>query len=80
MHVQTDIFCSGGLTLPDKGGRQLTIGGWAEESTFGVRLYFPKGSVVPHSPIRRIGQLAHFFPAKRQYRPIDKWPLMIGHY
>jgi hypothetical protein len=44
MHVQTDIFCSGGLTLPDKGGRQLTVGGWAGTSTFGVRLYWPDGS------------------------------------
>jgi hypothetical protein len=44
MHVQTDIFCSGGLTLPDKGGRQLTVGGWAGGSTFGVRLYLPDGS------------------------------------
>ena len=30
------------------------------------------GAVVPHSPIGRIGQLAHFFPAERQYRPIDQ--------
>lgn len=44
MHVQTDIFCSGGLTLPDKGGRQLTVGGWSGGSTFGVRLYWPDGS------------------------------------
>jgi hypothetical protein len=45
-----------------------------------------KRAVMPHSPITRIGQLAHFFPAKRQYRlidqlvDIDKWPLTIGHY
>lgn len=44
MHVQTDIFCSGGLTLPDKGGRQITVGGWSGASTFGVRLYWPDGS------------------------------------
>jgi hypothetical protein len=44
MHVLTDIFCSGGLTLPDKGGRQLTVGGWSGTSTFGVRLYWPDGS------------------------------------
>jgi hypothetical protein len=44
MHLQTDVFCSGGLTLPDKGGRQITVGGWAEESTYGVRLYIPDGS------------------------------------
>jgi len=44
MHVVTDIFCSAGITLPDRVGRQLTVGGWAEESTFGVRLYWPDGS------------------------------------
>ncbi|KAI9840491.1 MAG: hypothetical protein M1838_004047 [Thelocarpon superellum] len=44
MHVKTDVFCSAGLTLPDKVGRQINIGGWAEESTFGVRLYWPDGS------------------------------------
>jgi hypothetical protein len=45
MNVKTDIFCSGGLTLPDKAGRQLTVGGWAEQSTYGVRLYTPDGSL-----------------------------------
>lgn len=44
MNLKTDVFCSGGLTLPDKGGRQITVGGWAEESTYGVRLYIPDGS------------------------------------
>lgn len=44
MHVQTDIFCSGGLVLPDKAGRQLTVGGWSGVSTHGVRLYWPDGS------------------------------------
>lgn len=42
--MQTDVFCSAGLTLPDKAGRQLTIGGWAGESNFGIRLYWPDGS------------------------------------
>jgi hypothetical protein len=42
--LQTDVFCSAGLTLPDKAGRQITIGGWAGESNFGVRLYWPDGS------------------------------------
>lgn len=42
--MQTDVFCSAGLILPDKVGRQLTIGGWAGESNFGVRLYWPDGS------------------------------------
>ncbi|PHH91458.1 hypothetical protein CDD83_359 [Cordyceps sp. RAO-2017] len=44
MHVKTDIFCAGGLTLPDKAGRQLTVGGWSGSSTYGVRLYVPDGS------------------------------------
>lgn len=44
MHVKTDIFCAGGVVLPDKAGRQLTIGGWSGDSTYGVRLYTPDGS------------------------------------
>ena len=42
--LQTDVFCSAGLTLPDKAGRQLTVGGWAGSSNFGIRLYLPDGS------------------------------------
>ncbi|KAL8874385.1 MAG: hypothetical protein Q9174_000284 [Haloplaca sp. 1 TL-2023] len=42
--LKTDVFCSAGLTLPDKGGRQITVGGWSGTSTFGVRLYWPDGS------------------------------------
>jgi hypothetical protein len=44
LHVKTDIFCSAGVTLPDKAGRQLNIGGWAGDATYGVRLYWPDGS------------------------------------
>lgn len=44
MHVKTDIFCAGGVTLPDKAGRQLNVGGWSGDSTYGVRLYTPDGS------------------------------------
>ncbi|KAG6008327.1 hypothetical protein E4U21_004653 [Claviceps maximensis] len=44
MHVKTDIFCAGGLTLPDKAGRQINIGGWSGASLYGVRLYTPDGS------------------------------------
>ncbi|RYP78808.1 hypothetical protein DL770_006817 [Monosporascus sp. CRB-9-2] len=44
MHVRTDIFCSAGVVLPDRGGRQLTVGGWSGDSTYGVRLYWPDGS------------------------------------
>jgi hypothetical protein len=44
LHVKSDIFCSASITLPDKAGRQLNIGGWAGASTYGVRLYWPDGS------------------------------------
>lgn len=44
MHVKTDIFCSASLTLPDKVGRQLNVGGWALDATYGVRLYWPDGT------------------------------------
>jgi hypothetical protein len=49
MHMQadrswTDVFCAAGLTLPDKSGRVITIGGWSYESTYGIRLYTPDGS------------------------------------
>lgn len=42
--MQTDVFCAAGFTLPDRAGRQLTVGGWAGQSNFGVRLYWPDGS------------------------------------
>jgi len=44
MHVQTDVFCSGSIILPDKGGRQINVGGWSDTSTYGIRLYWPDGS------------------------------------
>lgn len=43
MHVKTDVFCSGSIVLPDKKARQLNVGGWSLDSTFGVRLYTPDG-------------------------------------
>ncbi|KAJ9138967.1 Copper radical oxidase [Coniochaeta hoffmannii] len=43
LHLKTDVFCAAGIVLPDKGGRQLTIGGWSGDSTEGVRLYWPDG-------------------------------------
>ncbi|KAH8105346.1 galactose oxidase [Cristinia sonorae] len=43
LHVHSDVFCSGSLILPDKSARQLNVGGWSLESTFGVRLYAPDG-------------------------------------
>lgn len=44
MSVKTDVFCAAGLTLPDKAGRQVTIGGWANDDAKGVRFYTPDGS------------------------------------
>ncbi|KAJ7720041.1 hypothetical protein B0H16DRAFT_1793954 [Mycena metata] len=44
MHVKSDVFCSGSVILPDKGGRILNVGGWSLDSTQGVRLYTPDGS------------------------------------
>ncbi|KAL8943818.1 MAG: hypothetical protein Q9216_000811 [Gyalolechia sp. 2 TL-2023] len=41
--LKTDVFCSAGMTLPDKVGRQINVGGWSGTSTFGVRLYWPDG-------------------------------------
>jgi len=42
--LKTDVFCAAGLTLPDKAGRQLNVGGWSADSLYGVRLYTPDGS------------------------------------
>ena len=44
MHVKSDVFCSASVVLPDKGARQLNVGGWSLDSTQGVRLYTPDGS------------------------------------
>jgi hypothetical protein len=40
----TDAFCAAALILPDKAGRQVTIGGWDGDSNFGIRFYYPDGS------------------------------------
>ncbi|KAG6890187.1 hypothetical protein C0995_010892 [Termitomyces sp. Mi166 len=44
MHVKTDVFCAGSVILPDKAGRQINVGGWSLQSTYGLRLYTPSGS------------------------------------
>ncbi|KAJ8517873.1 hypothetical protein ONZ45_g4980 [Pleurotus djamor] len=44
LHLQTDVFCSGSIILPDKAGRQINVGGWSLDSTFGIRFYTPSGS------------------------------------
>jgi hypothetical protein len=43
--IKTDIFCAAGLTMPDRAGRQINIGGWSAESLFGVRIYWPDGEL-----------------------------------
>lgn len=43
--IDTDIFCAAGLTLPDRKGRQINVGGWSLDSTFGVRLHTPDGEL-----------------------------------
>jgi len=42
--IKTDIFCAAGLTMPDRAGRQINIGGWSTDSLYGVRIYWPDGS------------------------------------
>ena len=44
MHPKTDVFCSGSLVLPDKRARQIDVGGYSPEATFGIRFYTPDGS------------------------------------
>ncbi|KAK2464992.1 hypothetical protein APHAL10511_003068 [Amanita phalloides] len=44
MNTKTDVFCSGSLILPDKGARQINVGGWSLDSTFGIRFYTPDGA------------------------------------
>lgn len=43
MHVKTDLFCGSNLVLPDKTGRQISIGGYNGDALSGVRLYTPDG-------------------------------------
>ncbi|KAG6333260.1 hypothetical protein ID866_5832, partial [Astraeus odoratus] len=44
MHVKSDVFCSASIILPDKGARQINIGGWPDEPMYGIRLYYPDGA------------------------------------
>ncbi|KAF8500811.1 copper radical oxidase [Russula emetica] len=44
MHVETDVWCSAAIVLPDKAARILNVGGWLQNSTVGIRLYTPDGS------------------------------------
>jgi hypothetical protein len=47
--VKSDVFCSGSVILPDKVGRQLNVGGWSLDSTWGVRLFTPNGELGTNS-------------------------------
>ncbi|EKM74831.1 hypothetical protein AGABI1DRAFT_95324 [Agaricus bisporus var. burnettii JB137-S8] len=47
--VKTDVFCAGSVILPDKIGRQLNVGGWSLDSTYGVRLFTPNGELGTNS-------------------------------
>lgn len=42
--LKTDVFCSASITMPDRAGRVINIGGWSADSLFGVRMYWPDGS------------------------------------
>lgn len=41
---ETDVFCAAGLTLPDRKGRVITVGGWAGNALTGLRTLTPSGS------------------------------------
>jgi hypothetical protein len=47
--LKTDVFCSSSLTLPDRAGRVINIGGWSGDSLYGVRLYWPNGKLGVNS-------------------------------
>jgi hypothetical protein len=44
MHVKTDVFCAASIILPDSKARQINVGGWSLDSTFGIRFFTPDGS------------------------------------
>lgn len=43
--LKTDVFCAASLTLPDRAGRVINVGGWSSNSLFGLRLYWPDGQL-----------------------------------
>jgi hypothetical protein len=45
LQLETDVFCSASLVLPDKAGRQLNIGGWSVDSLHGIRLFTPNSTL-----------------------------------
>ncbi|UPX16920.1 uncharacterized protein EKO05_0007301 [Ascochyta rabiei] len=42
--LKTDVFCAASLTMPDRAGRVINVGGWSADSLFGVRMYWPNGA------------------------------------
>ena len=42
--LKSDVFCSASLTMPDRVGRVINVGGWSASSLFGVRTYWPDGA------------------------------------
>lgn len=43
--LKTDVFCAASVTMPDRAGRVINIGGWSGDSLFGVRTYTPNGQL-----------------------------------
>ncbi|KAJ4401386.1 hypothetical protein N0V91_007935 [Didymella pomorum] len=47
--LKTDVFCAASITMPDRSGRVINIGGWSGDSLFGVRMYTPNGQLGTNS-------------------------------
>ena len=90
MHVETDVFCSAAVILPDKAARILNVGGFTSESTFGLRLYTPDGSAGvngtndweenPSDFQLQVGAAgSSSFPARRYSKRYTEWTLVSDH-
>jgi hypothetical protein len=47
--LKTDVFCAASVTMPDRAGRVINIGGWSADSLTGVRVYTPNGRLGTNS-------------------------------
>lgn len=47
--LKTDVFCAASITMPDRSGRVINIGGWSGDSLFGIRMYTPNGQLGTNS-------------------------------
>lgn len=47
--LRTDVFCAAAVTMPDRAGRVISIGGWSGDSLYGVRMYTPNGKLGTNS-------------------------------